>query len=193
MPGFAGEESQAPVAHSERIALNDAASALADQPWGKVEDSGLVTVLFGRLKETEEDRVLDQYISRIRTFNADPVTAVIADADSSLAQARRVAEAGRQAVNSMQPVASDISTLEDAISEARECRKMYVRALQLLQKDGAAISESDVDMIRDAFTQTIADIGQTADVVADRVALGENKDRLALPTTDPVGGSDTYD
>lgn len=192
MPGLGGDTAELPNAHSERVALYDAASALADQPWGQVDDTGLVNVLFGTIKETERDRVLEQYVSTVRVSAADPVTAIIADADSSLGHARRVAEAGRQAMHSMQPVGSDISTLEEAIAEARECRKMYVRALQALQDDGADVRDEDVDMIRDAFTQTITDIGETADMVAERVALGDQRDRLALPSN-PVASVDTYD
>lgn len=168
VPGFGGDKDKT-VSYSEREALMQATKALSDQPWGEQEESGFVSVLFGTIGESEQDRTLNAYLEQVHKSHFDPVTAVIADADYSLSQARRVAEAGRQAAMSIRPVASDIVALEEAISEARECRKMYVDALKALSDDGHKVAKDDVRDIRDAFTQTIEDIGSTADLVVARM------------------------
>ncbi len=180
VPGFQTTEiAENPHRLSERIALVEAANALADQPWGRSAEGSMLSVLFNPVLETDRDRLIDQYLAGVAAAQGDPVAQIIADADRSLADARRVAEAGRQALAALQPLPADISTLETAIGEARECRTVYVRALELLQRSGAQVSAAEAQVIRDAFTQTITDIAHTADLVAMRAAHDTGRDQWA--------------
>lgn len=182
VPGFSADKDlQAAASLSERVALDEAAQALADQPWGDAPRSDMMSVLFGKATGGRRDQMVKDYVKLVHVTAGDPVLAVMTDADHSLADARRVAEAGRQAVASITPVPSDISILENAISETRECRDMYVKALKMLDDQGMKVSRDYVRDVRDAFSQTITDIGITADLVAERVDAGEGQDRMAQP------------
>lgn len=182
VPGFSNDsDSTEVVEHSERLALQEATMAFAKQPWGEVEDSGMMSVLFGNTRSSQMDDLLDEYLSSAALGAEASLNVVMEDMHTSLANARHVAEAGRQAAVSITPVPSDITMLEAAIGQARECREMYVRALKALDRDGANVSRKAVRDVRDAFTQTIADIGKTADLVAERVDAGEGQNRFASP------------
>ena len=180
VPGFQKADEKAVAAgYSERVALLEATEALANQPWGEADEGGMMSMLFGNSRNGETDRLVDEYLATAKADGADPVLTVMQDMHTSLANARHVAEAGRQAVVAITPVPSDITMLEDAIGEARECRDMYVKALKVLDRRGASITRDEVRDVRDAFTQTIADIGQTADLVAERVSDEDSQGRYA--------------
>lgn len=184
MPGMGNKEEPTTALYSERIALNDAASDLGELPWGETPQSDMMSVLFGTVSDNARERTIKSYIADIQARGEDPVTSVYADADMSLAHARQVVEAGRQAVNAMTPLSSDITTLERAISDTRECRSIYVATLELLDRRGEAVSQKDVRVIKDAFSQTIEDMALTADLVADKVALSQGYDRYAERSED---------
>ncbi len=182
VPGFSKSQETVDAGYSERVALLEATEALSDQPWGEADESGMMSVLFGKGRDNQADRLVEDYLATAKADGADPVLIVMQDMHTSLANARHVAEAGRQAVVAITPVASDITMLEDAIGEARECRDMYVKALKMLDRRGANITRDEVRDVRDAFSQTIADIGQTADLVAERVSEEDGKGRYASRT-----------
>jgi hypothetical protein len=175
VPGLSSASAELETeAHSERVALVEATDRLADQPWGDVAQPGVISVMFGTISENERDAALYTYLAALASRSQDPATSAVADADVSLYHARRVVEAGRQAFVSIRPVPSDIATLEKAIGEARECRAMYVRALRKLEQD-----DQSIEAIRDAFSQTITDLGMTADLVASRIAANEGRSYFA--------------
>lgn len=179
MPGMGNKAAKKEAAYSERVALNDAATDLSDHPWGETPENGLVSVMFGTVSNNAQERTIKSYIADIEARGEDPVAGVFADADLSLAHARRVVEAGRQAIDAITPVSSDIVTLERAISDTRECRTMYVAALETLGRRDTDVTRSEILVIRDAFTQTIDDMGMTADLVAERVAEAQSRARFA--------------
>ncbi|RFB06071.1 hypothetical protein [Parvularcula marina] len=179
IPGMGDKAEIADTGYSERVALIDAADDLSLHPWGDTPDNGFVNVLFGTVSDNPQERAVKDYIATIERRGEDPVAGVFADADLSLAHARRVVEAGRQAMGAITPVPSDIATLERAISDTRECRTMYVAALETLERRDWDVSRTDILVIRDAFTQTIDDMGVTADLVAERVAAVQGRDRFA--------------
>lgn len=170
---------KAEATSTERVALKDAASSLSDHPWGESPENGFVSVLFGTVANNEKERVVKAYISEMESRGEDAVTGVFADADMSLAHARQVVEAGRQALNAINPQPSDIALLERAISDTRECRAMYVAVLETLDRRNAGVTREDVRVIRDAFSQTIDDMGVTADLVAEHVAMTQDRARYA--------------
>lgn len=190
VPGMGDKATLVEAGYSERIALNDAADDLAEHPWGETPDNGMISVLFGTVSDNAQERTVKSYIASIEQRGEDPVAGVFADADLSLAHARRVVEAGRQAIDATSPVPSDIATLERAIGDARECRTIYVAALETLERRDWDVSRQDVLVIRDAFTQTIDDMGSTADLVAERVASTQAHERFAerRPAAGDTGG-----
>ena len=178
VPGTGDDAQQAQI-YSERVALNDAADALSEYPWGETPSNGVVSVLFGTIAENEKSRAVRDYVEEIEARGDDPVTEVFADADASLAYARQVVEAGRQTIDAILPRSTDIATLERAISDARECRNMYVATLEYLDREDAEVSSDEIHLVRDAFSQTIDDMALTADLVANRVAMTQDRARVA--------------
>lgn len=162
--------------HSERQALAEAVAALKATPWPEVEKTPLTTrmvsVLFGAEHETTgvtRDDALQAYVADA-TLESRPAATVIAHADTTLAAARQVAETGRSAAQSVNPDTDDVAALEGAINDIRFSRDMYLSALKRLEDDGHDIPMGQADIIRAAFSQTIEDIGSTADIVAARAA-----------------------
>lgn len=181
MPGFGSDRTASVAPHSERVALNNAADALADQPWGEEAQSGVISVLFGTVAENDQERLVEEYLEAVRVRSADPVDGIMSDAEISLFQARRVVEAGRHAVDAVTPASSDIATLEDAIGEARECRRVYARALDSLANDKTSGAADEAEAVRKAFSDVIEDLSDAADRVAAKVADAQGRDRYAQP------------
>lgn len=179
VPGMGNTAEVEDTGFTQRVALHDAAEALSDHPWGESPETGMVSILFGTVTDNEKERTVKDYIAAIQHRGEDPVTGVFADADMSLAYARQVVEAGRQTIDAISPRPGDIAVLETAIGDARECRSMYVAALETLDRRDSGVTREEITVIRDAFTQTIDDMSLTADLVANKVAMTQDRARFA--------------
>lgn len=166
---------------TERIALVEAGSALAAQPWGTIDDQGLASMLFGAAPSRSKAGVVDDYVELVRASTDQPALTVLADADAALAKARRVVEAGRQSIAALQPLTTDVEILETAIADTRHCKTVFVAALETLAQKDRSVRTRTIDEVRDAFAQTIADMSHTADLVAERLPQPPVATTVALP------------
>ena len=197
--GDSSEVAAAPVkvyqaaAKSERAILVDATYKIRQTPWPEVHEESLgdrmVGVLFGNgetnNKGVSQDQALEIYMRRLQ-LQPNPVRSLMRDADTSLSHARNLAETGRQAAHSIQPRAQDIDMLERAIGDIRECREMYLAAMKRMKNSGADITRQDMHELKQAFSQTIRDIGTTADLIHDHVAQARDTSHYAgTPPTQP--------
>lgn len=172
--------------HSERQALVSATRELKQTPWPDVTETSLtermVSILFGGDEEETgmtRDEALQLYVSSLKTDSASPVILLTRHADNTLRSARNVAESGRLAATAINPDTDDIAVLEDAIADIRFSRDMYISAMKMLKSDGYDVSGDEMDEIRAAFSQTIRDIGTTADAVAERAMSPHQTSQLA--------------
>ncbi len=175
----------AQVGAKERVALKMATRDLGKTPWPEITDETLsvrmVNAMFGVPSKTtgmSREDALEIYAMRLRR-EASPEVALLRDANLTLRQARQVAEAGRMAAVAINPNSTDIVVLEGAISDVRECREMYLAALKMLRKEGHEFTKQEQTELKAAFSQTIQDIGSTADLVAERLSANRIVPQLA--------------
>ena len=189
LPGTAAKETprHASANVSQRAALIKASSRLNETPWPTPTKTSakekMVGLLFGHKADentVSEGQALDIYLADLTATSA-PGQKILKDADRSLMLARHVAEAGRLAATAYPPRRDDLIALEGAIGDIRQCREMYVAAMKKLRSDGAAISDRDIKEVKRAFTQTIRDVGMTANLLADRADDPDRAVQYAAP------------
>ncbi|ADM08277.1 hypothetical protein PB2503_00982 [Parvularcula bermudensis HTCC2503] len=183
VPGYETNKTALSRAASEHLALKAATEELADHPWQDVSGSGFVSFVFGTDAEIGRQAAIDAYVDAIQISHEDPVEAVVMDADKSLSDARRVVEVSRQTADAILPLPADIAAVERAIGDARLCRRLYVSSLEVLEREGADVSPALIRDLRDAYSQTISDLSQMADLVALRVAETGDRTVYAQPGT----------
>ncbi|WP_306250579.1 hypothetical protein [Parvularcula sp. IMCC14364] len=176
MPGAATDEAVSLAGVHERAALVSATRQLDRTPWPEITEENfsgrMMTALFGGEQKNDgvsRDAALEAYAAMLAAERS-PQAVLMQDANATLRHARMVSESGRQAAYAMNPSSGDISVLESAIADVRESRDMYVGTLRLLRKKGFDIDRDFEQELKKAFTQTIQDIGTSADIVADRVS-----------------------
>ena len=175
---------------SERQELVQAARELQSTPWPEVTEASLasrmVSVLFGRESEregTSREEALEVYVASLSAAPSSAPSMLMRHADTTLRAARTVAERGRLAATAINPSTDDIAVLEEAIGDVRASRDMYIAALKLLKSDGHVVPDGDVAELQAAFSQTIRDIGSTADLVAERSMAPHQASELAAGET----------
>ncbi|NHK27828.1 hypothetical protein FF098_007940 [Parvularcula flava] len=176
--------------YSERQELVQAARQLESTPWPEVTEASLtnrmVSVLFGREEVSEgtsREEALDIYLASLNASPSNAPSTLMRHADNTLRAARKVAERGRMAATAINPSADDIAVLEEAIGDVRASRDMYIAALKRLKSDGHIVPDGDVAELQAAFSQTIRDIGSTADMVAARSMDRHQASELASSET----------
>ncbi|GGD01493.1 hypothetical protein [Aquisalinus flavus] len=180
----------APTGYSERQDLVQAARKLENTPWPEVTEASLanrmVSVLFGRedvAEGTSREDALEVYVASLSAAPSSAPSTLMRHADNTLRAARTVAERGRLAATAINPSTDDIAVLEEAIGDVRASRDMYIAALKQLKSDGHMIPDGDVAELQAAFSQTIRDIGSTADLVAERSMAKHQTSELAASET----------
>lgn len=175
---------------SERQELVQAARELENTPWPEVTETSLanrmVSVLFGRedvSEGTSREEALEVYVASLTASPSSAPSTLMRHADNTLRAARTVAERGRMAATAINPSADDIAVLEEAIGDVRASRDMYIAALKKLKSDGHIVPDGDVAELQAAFSQTIRDIGSTADLVAERSMDRHQASELAASET----------
>ena len=182
------EVAPAEIISSQRVILHQAAAQLQAKSWPSPSDKDMtdkvLSVLFGQDDDgtITEEQAVEIYIASVRNrTSGDSWHAVLAEADTYLAQGRALAEIGRQTSHSITPTDDDVRMLETAISDLREGRDIYMRSLDMLRDAGEPVSKDEISNLKRAFNQTIYDIGRTADIIADRA--DEDRPQLAQPAT----------
>lgn len=163
---------------SERQALVAAVSTLDQTPWPQIEKISLRARMAGSLfggdknppaSSMTREQAIEIYLNQLMT-DPQPTGQLLLDADTTLTQARQVAESGRLAARAMRPQSGDIKVLENAIANVRTSRNIYLAAMSRLKKQGIYVQREDMSDIKDAFSQTMRDIGLTANILAERLA-----------------------
>jgi hypothetical protein len=164
---------------SERAALLAATRKVQETPWPRIEKASLsdrmVGALFGGDKQERDsnsvtrDEAVAIYVERLNR-QPSPVSALMQDANQCLTNARHLAESGRVASTSITPRDNDIALLEEAIGDIRQSRDIYLAAMKKLRNNGESLSRDEIKDMKHAFTQTIADLGITADAIHDKIA-----------------------
>ncbi|WP_189575981.1 hypothetical protein [Parvularcula lutaonensis] len=169
LPGGFGAEKVAEndASTRQREELVDALERLEQRPWTPVSDSddGIVTLLFGGAGPSPQAQA-EAYLTALE---GQPITVVRRDVEATLAAAWNVAHEGKDAVRAMQPLPSDLRTIESAIVEARQCRLVYAEALSMIAKNGGNVSRDEIRRVKEQFNQAILELGRTADAIQVRL------------------------
>lgn len=175
------EELQASA--SERQALRDAATVVAKTPWPKPSSSTLAERLTG--VEPDRDKVsrddaIDVYVDAL-SKREEAEKALMADADRHLEAARALNAVAEAACDAPNPRLADVALLEDAISDLRETRSIYVASLKKLDGD-----DLNIELLKQSFDDVIKSLGVVADDLAKN-AMNKNAEAFAGP--DAVAGA----
>lgn len=169
LPGLAADPEPAQdVDTRQRTMLNASLGELRNHPWSKddhEDDHGITGLIFGAGAPSARSQAED-YIDGIA---GDRLLQVRNDLDETLVAVWNVANAGRAAALSMQPLASDLRTIENAIVEARRCRLVYSEALTLLGRLDEEVTRNEVRRVKQRFNDAILELGRTADALSLRL------------------------
>ncbi|WP_173200283.1 hypothetical protein [Parvularcula mediterranea] len=165
----------------EREELRSALAKLEERPWTPAEDreDGFVTLLFGGSVTSPKH----QAAAYVDSLEGDVALEVRRDLEQTLAAAWNVAQKGRTATTAMEPLPTDLRTIEDAIVEARHCRIVYAEALLLLAKRDEGVSRDEIRRVKQQFNQAIMELGRTADALSVRLDGGEPVNSVAEATS----------
>lgn len=179
------------AASPDRDALAAAAAAVSDSKWPKPDAAdlgGLFSLGGGRV--TESDAV-DAYIASLGQGPGRGVS-VLKDAYLHIDAAYALARAADQAVSRVEPVADDVRLVENAISDLRKARNVYLASLKTLEKSGDGVESRTANALKGAFDDAIREIGVAADAMSDRLARAKvDAARAAapLPSRFAAGGA----
>ncbi len=162
---------------AERAALRSAAFDLAKTRWPKPSTSSFAEKLAG--SDAGDDRIsrndaVDAYLAALSASDSAEEF-VMADAGRHLELAGALRDVAEIACDGSRLRLSDVALLEDAISDLRETRSIYVASIRKLDGD-----KDNVDLLKVSFDRVIKDLGEVADELADR-ALKEGAQSYARP------------
>lgn len=157
-----------PVA--ERDLLADAARAVENAPWPKPDTVSFLSRMTGGAGEDKlsRDDAVKIYVSKIGATGA-PFERLVSDAGSNLAAADRFNLIALHAMGAPRLAMSDIARVEETIQTLREHRLIFADAARKLEKEGETVDGAKVEEIRNAYAHTIKSLGETADLLADRI------------------------
>lgn len=157
-----GAESMADA--PQRAALVDAARKTAKAPWPKPSSSSLAVVLAGGEpsgpKVTRTDAI-DAYVASLGA-TGEAKMRLIADVGRHIEAAGALKAAADAACDSSASRLSDVSLLEDAISDLRETRAIYAASFKKIGGEKFAIEE-----VKRQFDDMLKELGETADRMAE--------------------------
>ena len=149
-----------------------AAEKLSVVDWPKPTDLSLTARLAG-VVSGDDDRVtrsdaIESYVA-ILEQTPQPATRLAADADKNLRAAEALAIAAEQAAYKPAPSMDDVDVLEKAISDLRQTRDIYLASLREITVDPETSSVLG-RALKDDFARALKNIGDAADLLADRAA-----------------------
>jgi len=155
--------------NAERHNLAAAANAVEATPWPKPENVSFVTRITGgggdRVTRSE---AVDIYVDSLQPAGAR-FQKLASDAWQNLAAADRLNLVALNAVNAPRLSMNDVVLIEGAIQTLRENRAIYSEATEDLEKAGEPVNDDECDAIHDAYASAIKALGQTADLLAERI------------------------
>ncbi|MEZ5895608.1 MAG: hypothetical protein R3C40_09590 [Parvularculaceae bacterium] len=165
-PGVAQES------FAEREALKAAAEDLAVTRWPKPDAVSFTQRLTGFIDTGDRltrDRVVEIYVKDLAAAGS-PAQGVIADAAAHMKKAANVAEVADIASSAPNPRMSDVAVIEQAITDFREIRNIYLAACKKID-----MPESDVTALSDELDASLASLGEAADRLADAAVKNRAK------------------
>lgn len=158
-----------------RQALQQAAEEVARVPWPKPSSSSFADRIAGAGadgKRVSRDDAIKVYVAALAE-TADPETALMAEADRHLRAAGALMDVAAVATDSPSPRLSDVALIEDAISDLRETRAIYIASMKKLNAE-----DRDADRLKDSFDRVIKDLGEAADELAEN-AMNRRSENFA--------------
>ena len=167
---------------AERSALVEAAATTAWAPWPKPSSSSLAERLAGGEKETvrvSRAEAVDAYVEQLSAMD-DAQGALISDAGRHLQAMASLKAAAETAFEGANARLSDVALIEDAISDLRETRSVYVAALKKIDGEKEIVSRLKRD-----FDDGIKALGDVADDLAES-AVKRRTENYAGPESKSV-------
>lgn len=169
----------------EREALIEAAAAISETKWPEPDSMSwrarIAHIGEPRVSKSDAARV---YLASLET-EGDRYGKILADAAQHLRAAEGMTRAAANAASSVRPVMADISVVEEAIGDLRQARDIYVECLETLEEQGEPIGQQYVSDLKSQFDNAIRELGEAADILADRVAADQTK-TFAAPSALPL-------
>lgn len=168
LPSKSSSDLKAPVA--ERAMLAGAAEEVEKAPWPKPEPVSFIARITGGGGDDRVTRsdAVEAYLSGLNPAGAR-YPQLAAHARTNLLAARQLNVAARQAVDAPRLAMNDVALIEGAIQALREHREIYAAAAKELARLGEPVSDESIDAIRDEFREAVRMLGETADVLAERI------------------------
>ncbi len=160
-------------AQQDRAEIAAAAARLAETPWPKADAVRLVDLfakgLKGSDKNADRRNAADRYVDLLADEPA-PINIVLKDAQATLQAADALALRAEAALGAIAPTMADVAVLERAIQQVRECRAVYLQAIEVLSPpatEGLSLTSLE---LKGRFDAAAIRISRIADVYADRAA-----------------------
>jgi hypothetical protein len=156
--------SESAVDAPQRAALIDAARMTAQAPWPKPSSSSLAEVLAGGEQagpKVTRDDAIDAYVASLGASGEAKIR-LIADVGRHIEAAEALKAAAEAACDTSASRLSDVSLLEDAISDLRETRAIYAASFKKIGGEKFAIEE-----VKRQFDDTLKALGEAADRMAE--------------------------
>lgn len=153
----------------ERDLLIEAAGAVDYAPWPKPEPVSIVSRITGGGGDrvTRSDAV-EAYIAGLAPAGAK-FSSLASDADANLDAAARLNQVAQNTLSAPRLSVHDVVVVEDAIKALRDNRQIYLTAARELKNHDEPVDSDRLQAIRDRYARAIKDLGQTADMLAERV------------------------
>lgn len=162
-----GADVAAPAPVAERNLLKEAANDVARTKWRAPEPTPMLAWITGDAKDrfTKSDAI---------AFYVDVLpeqgrfSALLADADRTLADAEKFHAIARNAVHAPRVTSSDIALVEECIRALREQRDIYTAAAENLEDAGERVDDAQIAQMRRRFGAVVRALGDAADNLAER-------------------------
>ncbi|MEL7487577.1 MAG: hypothetical protein AAGJ87_10230 [Pseudomonadota bacterium] len=157
----------------ERQALKDAAEHVSKIHWPEPQAAGWSARLAGVVSGSKSTGVtrkdaIDAYLLVLASSD-DPTRRLVSDAETQLRAADAMANAAEDAAFAQRPSMSDVAIVEAAIGDLREARDIYIASAKVVAATDAE-KDAIVAALKTDYARAITEIGQAADLIADRVA-----------------------
>ena len=193
-PGCVVSSGVTPVSHTkpyqQRDALASAVDAVEAAPWPQPESISL----FGRITGSDSaNRVsrndaLAAYVNQL-SGGESGVIRLKSDVSENLRAAAALNAMGLSVANSPQLSIHDVELIEGAIKALRENRHIYTAAAKELKKRGAPVDDHTIGAMRDSYGDAIRTLGDTADILADRLDA-DNTGAFAAAPAGPAANAE---
>ncbi len=181
----------APSAHkfqeTQRDLLAEAARDVENAQWPAPESAPILAFITGGGGErfTKTDAAA-YYVNRLPADGR--FTALLADAEAKLGDAQHLHQTALLAVSAPRVSTRDISLVEECIRSLRDQRDIYSTAVKKLEDAGDPVDGDAVSLMRRRFAEIVRDLGDAADLLAERHA-NDRSSTFAAPSRTIAGAA----